>query len=89
MKTDLNYIKKLLKILETGDINEIEIEEEGTRVKVVKSRPAETAAPQLITFAAPPAAAQHAGGGGASETQQTSGNTFQNRRKERSLFAGR
>lgn len=37
MKTDLNYIKKLLKVLESGDINEIEIEEEGTRVRVVKS----------------------------------------------------
>lgn len=51
MKTDLNYIKKLLKILETGDINEIEIEEEGTRVKVVKSKPNEAAPaaqPQII-----------------------------------------
>jgi len=56
MKTDLNYIKKLLKILETGEINEIEIEEEGTRVRVVKSKPQDAAAqaPQMITYAAPP-----------------------------------
>lgn len=66
MKTDLNYIKKLLKILEAGDINEIEIEEEGTRVKVVKSKPAENnSAPQFVTYSAPPpAAAQISGGGG-------------------------
>ena len=56
MKTDLNYIKKLLKILESGEINEIEIEEEGTRVRVVKSKPQEMAAPapQVVTYAAPP-----------------------------------
>ncbi len=55
MKTDLNYIKKLLKILESGEINEIEIEEEGTRVRVVKSKPQEAVqAPQMITYAAPP-----------------------------------
>jgi acetyl-CoA carboxylase biotin carboxyl carrier protein len=66
MKTDLNYIKKLLKILETGDINEIEIEEEGTRVKVVKSKPAENnSAPQFVTYSAPPPAiAQPVSGGG-------------------------
>lgn len=63
MKTDLNYIKKLLKILESGDINEIEIEEEGTRVKVIKSKPAEQQAmqPQMVTFAAPPPQAMSAG----------------------------
>jgi len=56
MKTDLNYIKKLLKILETNEINEIEIEEEGTRVRVVKTKPQEMAAPapQVVTYAAPP-----------------------------------
>lgn len=56
MKTDLNYIKKLLKILETNEINEIEIEEEGTRVRVVKSKPQDMAAPapQVVTYAAPP-----------------------------------
>ena len=73
MKTDLNYIKKLLKILETGDIHEIEIEEEGTRVKVVKSKPAEnSSAPQFVTYAAPPPAAAHpSSGGGTQEPQIT------------------
>lgn len=56
MKTDLNYIKKLLKVLESGDITEIEIEEEGTRVRVVKSKPQENASqvPQVIAYTAPP-----------------------------------
>ncbi len=53
MKTDLNYIKKLLKILESGDINEIEIEEEGTRVRVVKSKPQDNT-PQFVHYSAPP-----------------------------------
>ncbi len=55
MKTDLNYIKKLLKILETNEINEIEIEEEGIRVRVVKAKPQDMAAPaQQIVYAPPP-----------------------------------
>ncbi len=55
MKTDLNYIKKLLKILETNEINEIEIEEEGTRVRVVKARPQDMVAPaHQVVYAAPP-----------------------------------
>lgn len=56
MKTDLNYIKKLLKILETNEINEIEIEEEGIRVRVVKAKQQDAAAPahQVVTYAAPP-----------------------------------
>jgi acetyl-CoA carboxylase biotin carboxyl carrier protein len=62
MKTDLNYIKKLIKIIETGDINEIEIEEEGTRLKVVKSKPAEYTQPQIISYAQPPVAPQSGGG---------------------------
>ena len=48
MKTDLNYIKKLIKILESGDVNEIEIDEEGTRLKVVKTRPEVMQQPQVI-----------------------------------------
>jgi len=54
MKTDLNYIKKLLKILETGEINEIEIEEEGTRVRVVKSKASDSQPAHMITYSAPP-----------------------------------
>ena len=36
---DLNYIKKLIKILDTSNIAEIEIEEEGTKLKLSKPRP--------------------------------------------------
>ncbi len=55
MKTDLNYIKKLIKILDTSDLTEIEIEEEGTRLKVVKNRASVgSAAPQFIQYAPPP-----------------------------------
>ena len=48
MKTDLNYIKKLIKILESGDVNEIEIDEEGTKLRVVKTRPEVQPPPQVI-----------------------------------------
>jgi len=39
MKMDLNYIKKLIKILDTSNVAEIEIEEEGTRIKLSKPKP--------------------------------------------------
>ena len=58
MKTDLNYIKKLIKLLESGAVNEIEIDEEGTRIKVVKSRPQEFPPAQVISYAQPPAQMQ-------------------------------
>jgi len=54
MKTDLNYIKKLIKIIDSCEITEIEIDEEGTKIRVVKSKPAQTEAPQLIQYAPPP-----------------------------------
>jgi len=53
MKTDLNYIKKLIKILESSGINELEIEEEGTKLRVLKNKPQENPAPQIITYAPP------------------------------------
>ena len=36
---DLNYLKKLIKILDTSDISEIEIVEEGTKIRLSKPRP--------------------------------------------------
>jgi len=36
---DLNYLKKLIKIIDTSSISEIEIEEEGKRIKLSKPRP--------------------------------------------------
>jgi acetyl-CoA carboxylase biotin carboxyl carrier protein len=54
MKTDLNYIKKLVKIIDSCDISELEIDEEGTKIKVVKNKPAPQAeAPQIIHYASP------------------------------------
>lgn len=54
MKTDLNYIKKLIKIIDSCDINEIEIDEEGTKIRVVKNKPSGNEAPQVIHYAPPP-----------------------------------
>jgi len=53
MKTDLNYIKKLIKLLESGDVNEIEIDEEGTKIRLVKNRPSENNSPQYVSYAPP------------------------------------
>lgn len=55
MKTDLNYIKKLVKIIDSCDISELEIDEEGTKIKVVKSKPVQNEKPQVIQYT-PPAA---------------------------------
>ena len=57
MKTDLNYIKKLVKIIDSCDISELEIDEEGTKIKVVKSKPSKNETPQIIQYN-PPAGAQ-------------------------------
>jgi acetyl-CoA carboxylase biotin carboxyl carrier protein len=39
MKMDLNYLKKLIKMLDTSNLAELEIEEEGTKIKLSKPRP--------------------------------------------------
>lgn len=39
MNMDLNYIKKLIKMLDTSSVSEIEIEEQGTKLKLSKPRP--------------------------------------------------
>lgn len=36
---DLNYVKKLIKLLDSSDLAEIEIEEEGSKIKLSKPRP--------------------------------------------------
>jgi hypothetical protein len=33
MKMDLNYLKKLIKMLDTSNLAEMEIEEEGTKIR--------------------------------------------------------
>ncbi|RPI18464.1 MAG: acetyl-CoA carboxylase biotin carboxyl carrier protein [Ignavibacteriae bacterium] len=54
MKTDLNYIKKLIKMLDTCGISELEIEEEGTKIKLVKNKPVSGEIPQTIHFSQAP-----------------------------------
>lgn len=39
MKMDLNYLKKLIKMLDTSNLAEIEIEEEGTKLRLSKPKP--------------------------------------------------
>ncbi|HAY34769.1 MAG TPA: acetyl-CoA carboxylase biotin carboxyl carrier protein [Ignavibacteria bacterium] len=38
MKLDLNYLKKLIKILDTSNISEFEIQEEGSRLRLSKPK---------------------------------------------------
>lgn len=39
MKMDLNYLKKLIKMLDASNLAELEIEEEGTKIRLSKPRP--------------------------------------------------
>ena len=50
---DLSYVKKLIKMVSDHDVDEVEIEEEGKKIRVVKSRDRQMVqAPP--TYAAPP-----------------------------------
>jgi acetyl-CoA carboxylase biotin carboxyl carrier protein len=60
MKTDLNYIKKLVKIIDSCDISEIEIDEEGTKLRVVKNKAPQNDLPQIINYTTPPVPAVQA-----------------------------
>ena len=51
MKSDLNYIKKLIKLLNSNDVSEIEVEEDGVKVRVVKH--SQSSQPQIVTYAPP------------------------------------
>ncbi len=53
MKSDLNYIKKLIKLLNSNDVSEIEVEEGGVKVRVVKNRAASSDHPHVISFNPP------------------------------------
>jgi acetyl-CoA carboxylase biotin carboxyl carrier protein len=62
---DLSYVKKLIKLLSESDVEELEIEEEGKKIRLTKSRPGSAfALPQAalaaygIPAAAPPATVQ-------------------------------
>lgn len=43
MKMDINYLKRIIKLLDSSGVAELEIEEEGTRLRLSKPRPKITA----------------------------------------------
>lgn len=48
---EISYIKKLIKLVEHSAVDEIEIEEEGKKIRIAKSRASATASPsQTITL---------------------------------------
>src|SRR3989337_2880457 len=49
---ELSYIKKIIKLVENSGVDEIEIEEEGKKIRVMKHKP-QTAAGYQIPFALP------------------------------------
>jgi len=57
---DLSYVKKLIKLLSESDVEELEIEEEGKKIRLTKSRPmsapAAFAPPPMATYAVPQSA---------------------------------
>jgi acetyl-CoA carboxylase biotin carboxyl carrier protein len=57
---DLNYLKKLIKILDSSNLNKMEIEEEGLKLKLTKQ--GDITAVQQYSAASPAAAVQNQGG---------------------------
>lgn len=52
---DLNYLKKLLKIVNDSGIDEVEIEEEGSKIRVKKSPSMpENSSPSFLPYPMPP-----------------------------------
>lgn len=50
---DLNVIKKLVKLVESSDIEELEVQDEGFQVRVSKSKAGAASVPQTIVQAPP------------------------------------
>ncbi len=70
---ELSYIKKIIKLVENSEVDEIEIEEEGKKIRVAKHKP--SAASYQIPFpapypAAPPAASSAPPAPAATPTEQ-------------------
>jgi acetyl-CoA carboxylase biotin carboxyl carrier protein len=61
MKMDLNYLKKIIKLLDTSELAEIEIEEEGTKLRLSKPRPKLYNNPAPVQTFSFPAATTHTG----------------------------
>jgi acetyl-CoA carboxylase biotin carboxyl carrier protein len=70
---DLNYIRKLVKLVNESGVDEVEIEEEGTRIRICRSKN-HTAMPSHITVpvtaANPPLVVQSPSQGQTSHSQQ-------------------
>ena len=61
---DLNYIKKLVKLVAESGVDEIELEEEGKKIRIVKRgspvvAPAVPSPPAVVEVALPPGAPVH------------------------------
>lgn len=72
---DLKYLQKLIKMLDSSNLAEIEIEEEGTKIKLSKPRPKVTAAGSFMqTYNPVPVFMQEASSSqeSLSSTQETS-----------------
>jgi acetyl-CoA carboxylase biotin carboxyl carrier protein len=54
---DLTYIKKVIKLVEKSEVDEIEIEEEGKKIRVAKHRNSMPSAPLQASYPLPLAAA--------------------------------
>lgn len=60
---DLAYIKKVIKLVEKSEVDEIEIEEEGKKIRVAKHRNSQAGFPLPATYPVPaPAAVAHSPG---------------------------
>lgn len=55
---DLSYIKKIIRLVENSDVDEVEIEEEGKKIRVAKNRNS-VATYQIPTYAAHPQPIPH------------------------------
>uniref|UniRef100_A0A832LJ16 Biotin carboxyl carrier protein of acetyl-CoA carboxylase n=1 Tax=Ignavibacterium album TaxID=591197 RepID=A0A832LJ16_9BACT len=87
---DLNLIKKLVKILETSEVTDIEIEENGTKIKVAKkvriAQPVQTLA--TVPSQTTPAAVQQAAETKPVEKKSTEESTESNLHTVRSPIVG-
>jgi acetyl-CoA carboxylase biotin carboxyl carrier protein len=50
---EISYIKKIIKLLENSSIDEIEIEEEGKKLRVARNKPSSVAYAPAMTLPAP------------------------------------
>ncbi|HEX9614449.1 MAG TPA: acetyl-CoA carboxylase biotin carboxyl carrier protein [Bacteroidota bacterium] len=56
---ELSYIKKIIKLVENSDVDEIEIEEEGKKIRVAKNRNSLPVLPQMYQVPMPPSGPQY------------------------------